>query len=128
MMIDFDSVVIEREPKVRKARRVYTPASHLHNTGQWSWQELRDYVVTEIETRFGTLTNRNPQHEYGIFSRFVSPPQKGGWGARAREIAEYAFDVMDGRWGGRPVSIYLFTKGQDKEFAEVIVARLDSLR
>jgi hypothetical protein len=125
MLIDFDSVA-EAQPK-RRFTTAYESRAHLHNPGRWGWKELRDYVVTEIEARFGPMPNRNLHHEYGIFTRFVAPREKGGWGEQAKDIARFAFEVMDGRWRGRQVSIYHFSKNQDREFAEVIAARLKTL-
>jgi hypothetical protein len=84
----------------------------------WAWDDLRDYVVASIEERFGPFP-RDSRKESGIFKSFLAR-----WGEQARPIAEYAFVVTDGRWGGAPISVNRFCKGSDPYFAEVIAARL----
>lgn len=84
----------------------------------WSWEELRDYVVREIEARFGAFP-RDSKKEFGIFSAF-----KGRWGAQAGPIAKFAFDVADGRWKGAPISVTRFAKGSDPYFSVPISERL----
>ncbi len=86
---------------------------------QWDWRDLQDYVVHEIETRHGVFP-RNSKKEYGIFSSFVSR-----WGAKAGRIAQYAFDVCEGRWIGAPISVFRFCKNSDPVFAQVIADKLD---
>lgn len=85
---------------------------------QWSWSDLRDYVVTEIERRFGTFP-RDAKKEYGIFTRFHK-----AYGERSGMIAKHAFEVCDGWWSNAPISINRFCKGSDPYFAEPILARL----
>lgn len=88
---------------------------------EWGWEALRDYVVHEIETRFGAFP-RDSKKEYGIFSSFVSR-----WGASmAQAIARHAFEVCDGRWAGAPVSVTRFCKGSDPFFGAVIADRLSA--
>lgn len=87
---------------------------------QWTWADLRDYVVSEIEKRFGAFA-RESKKEYGIFTRFSKH-----WGADAPRIARYAFEDCDGFWMGSPVTINRFTKGSDPYFAEVIANRFIS--
>ena len=86
--------------------------------GEWGWEEVRDYVVTEIEKRFGTFP-RHSNKEYGIFSGFVSR-----WGDQAAAIARHAFEVQDGRWKGSPISVTRFCRNSDPYFASVIAERL----
>ena len=85
---------------------------------QWSWSDLRDYVVAEIEARFGTFP-RDSKKEFGIFSRFHKT-----YGEQAGKIAKHAFEVADGYWANAPISVNRFTKGSDPYFAEPILARL----
>lgn len=110
-------------PPVRE-RVTVTPVAH---TGRaflakpveaWSWSDLRDYVVTQIEERFGPFP-RDSKKEYGIFRRFAET-----WGDKAGRIAKYAFEVEGGCWLGAPISISRFTRNCDPYFAEVIVPRL----
>jgi hypothetical protein len=84
---------------------------------QWTWSDLRDYVVREVEKRFG-LFPRDHVKEKAIFSSFM------GRYPQAVEIARYLFDVCDGYWMGAPVSVFRFTKGSDPYCADKIVARL----
>lgn len=88
-------------------------------TAEWGWEELRDYVVGEIQDRQGPIP-RDPLKEAAIFKRFVKQ-----WGERAKPIAQYAFGVCDGKWAGAPVGVNRFCKGSDEFFAEEIVRRLD---
>jgi hypothetical protein len=84
----------------------------------WAWDDLRDYVVREIEQRFGVFP-RDSKKEYGIFHAFC-----GRWADQAPAIARFAFEVEDGRWAGAPISINRFCKNSDPFFAEVIAKRL----
>lgn len=84
----------------------------------WSWQDLRDYVVHEIEQRFGVFP-RDPVREASIFKSFASR-----WGDRAGRIAVVAFEVHGGRWHGAPIAVTRFCKNSDPYFAEPIAQRL----
>lgn len=85
---------------------------------QWSWSDLRDYVVTQIEQTHGMFP-RNQQKEYGVFSRFHKE-----YGVQAVAIARYAFEVGGGMWANAPISINRFTKNSDPYFAAPILERL----
>lgn len=104
-----ESVTVTRHPSTSRA--------YLGKT-EWAWDDLRDYVVAEIETRFGAFP-RDSRKESGIFKSFLAR-----WGSQAQAIARFAFEVEDGRWGGAPISVNRFCKGSDPYFAEKIVARL----
>ncbi len=91
-----------------------TSRRHLASSGEWGWEELRDYVVTEIESRFGAFP-RDPLKEKGIFSGFVNR-----WGADAERIARAAFEVHGGMWRSAPISVYRFAVRSDPFFAQVI--------
>ena len=84
----------------------------------WSWDDLRDYVVAQIEERFGPFP-RDSRKESGIFKSFLAR-----WEGQAQGIARYAFEVADGRWGGAPISVNRFCKNSDPYFAQVIAERL----
>lgn len=107
-------VVVTEHVTVRPSeRRAYVAKD------EWGWDDLRDYVVAEIEARFGPFP-RTSAKEYGIFTAFLNR-----WGAeRAQAIARHAFEVCDGRWAGAPISINRFCKGSDPFFAEPISQRL----
>jgi hypothetical protein len=87
---------------------------------EWGWGELRDYVVTSREARFGAFP-REARKEYGIFTRFSKE-----FGADAGRIAQYAFETCDGWWMNAPVTVQRFCKGSDKYFAIPILGRLNS--
>jgi len=85
---------------------------------KWGWEEIRDYVVAEIEKRFGPFP-RDTKKEYGIFMSF-----KGRWQDKAGLIAKHAFEIEDGRWAGAPMSVNRFCKNSDPFFAAPIVQRI----
>lgn len=85
---------------------------------EWAWDDLRDYVVHNIEERFGPFP-RDARKEAGIFKSFLSR-----WGDQAQGIARYAFETVDGRWAGAPISVNRFCKNSDPYFAAVIAERL----
>jgi hypothetical protein len=91
--------------------------SHL-TTEDWEWQQLRDYVVGQIEERFGQFP-RDAKKEYGIFNSFVTR-----WGGQASDIAKYAFEVCDGFWRDAPIAMTRFCKNCDPYFADVIAGKL----
>lgn len=84
----------------------------------WEWDDLRDYVVHQIEQRFGPWP-RDSFKEAGTFKRFLAE-----WGTDAPRIARHAFEVCDGWWSSAPISINRFTRGSDPFFAQVIADRL----
>jgi hypothetical protein len=88
------------------------------DSAEWSWSDLRDYVVHHIEQRSGTFA-RDAKKEYGIFRGFLSR-----WGSHSGVISEAAFEVFDGRWGNEPVTITRWCKGSDPFFATPIAKRL----
>lgn len=85
---------------------------------EWQWGDLRDYVVHQIESRYGSFA-RMATKEYGIFSSFVSR-----WGVKAPAIARHAFETCSGEWRGKPVTVESFCKGSDPHFAQPISDRL----
>lgn len=88
---------------------------------EWTWKDLRDYVVAEIEARFGAIPHETNK-ETGIFKSFFDR-----WGPKASVIARYSFDIADGRWRGAPISPTRFCKGSDPYFAQVIIDRLEAI-
>lgn len=88
------------------------------SSATWDWQDLRNYVVRQIEAKRGPFP-RNPIKEKSIFSSFSTR-----WGALAGPIAEAAFEAFDGMWKGAPIAIERFCKGSDEFFAEEIARRL----
>jgi hypothetical protein len=90
----------------------------LVSSGEWGWEELRDYVVNRIEKRWGPQ-RRDPLKEASIFRSFVKR-----WGRMSEPISRYAFEIADGFWMGDPITINRWAKGSDPYFAAVIVKKL----
>ena len=86
--------------------------------GEWSWGDLRDYVVGEIQERFGPFF-RESFKEAGIFKSFLSRH-----GEQAPAIARFVFEVNDGYWQGQPITVNRFCKKADPFFADQIKDRL----
>lgn len=91
----------------------------LKQADQWTWEDLRDYVVSEATKRFGPQI-RDPRKEAGIFKGFIS---RHGV-VDAVLVAQAAFEVYDGTWRSAPITVSRFTKGNDPYFAQVILARV----
>ncbi len=87
---------------------------------EWGWMELRDYVVNQIETRFGVFP-RNAKKEYGIFNRYFT-----AYGADAIAVAKAAFEIHDGWWNSAPIRIERFCKGSDIYFHDKILAEISA--
>ena len=86
---------------------------------EWSWQDLRDYVITSAEQRFGPQV-RDPKKEAGIFKGFVT---RHGI-ENAVLVAVAAFEVYEGLWCSAPVHVQRFCKNSDPYFSDVILSRL----
>lgn len=112
-------VTTEVGPVSTKVSQKTTPSTYNYRPeDDWSWRELRDYVVRQIELRFGPIENRQGFKERAIFESFLSRHP------RAIEIARYAFEQQEGVWDRKPVSVFSFCKGSDPFFAGPINARL----
>lgn len=126
-MQNFPSVLDEQGVSRLVLRTAVRPVSsstktHLLADGTaWSWQQIRDYVISEIEMRQGAQAYES-QKLIGIFKGFVSR-----WGDQASTITRYAFEVCDGVWVGRPVTVTSWCKKADPFFAEPIAERLSLL-
>lgn len=87
----------------------------------WGWEELRDYIVDQIEKIHGPFV-RVTGKEFGIVNGFISR-----WGAAdAVAITRYAFETSGGYWVNAPITLTRFTKGNDPFFAQPIIERLRS--
>lgn len=86
----------------------------------WTWQDLRDLVVHEMEARFGEQL-RDPLKEAGIFKAFLSR-----WQHMAPMIARYAYSEAGaaGWWMGAPVRPARFCAAADETFALPIAQRI----
>jgi hypothetical protein len=85
----------------------------------WSWEQLRDYVLRAVAERHGPQPRRETPQVNSIFKSFVTR-----WGRNAGPIARFAFEQQDGYWRSAPVTITRFTKGNDDYFAGPISERL----
>lgn len=106
-----DTVTIRQRPETR-ATQISKEAS------AWDWEDLRNYVVAQIETKFGKFP-RNPLRESGIFKGFITR-----WGTQAGPIAMLAFDLHDGYWKGAPIQVTRFCARSDPYFAEQLAHML----
>lgn len=88
------------------------------STETWGWEELRDYVIRNIEARHGAFP-RNFKTEGGIFKSFVNRH-----GSNAGLIAKFAFEQQGGMWRNAPITVNRFCKASDPYFAEPIIERL----
>lgn len=132
-MIDFDAIrraaagekpVAKKAPVapvVQETVRV-TPvagAAYLMKPdSQWTWEDLRDYVMGQIVAYHGPQL-RNPVKEAGIFKGFMAR-----YGDKAVGIARFAFEQQRGMWQRAPISVTRFCKGSDPYFADQIARRL----
>ena len=91
----------------------------LKPAAEWTWQDLRDYVIAEAEKRFGPQV-RDPKKGTGIFKGFM---QRHGT-EDAVAVAMAAFEVYEGTWRKAPVTVTRFCRNSDPFFADVILARL----
>ncbi|WP_428957802.1 hypothetical protein [Streptomyces sp. cg35] len=112
--------LLERETST--VGRVTVPQAStdlLDAPAQWTWQQLRDYVLRSIADRHGPQPPTDPAREASIFKSF-----HGRWGAQAGPIARFAFEQQDGYWNSAPVTATRFCKASDQYFAAPIAERL----
>ena len=119
-ILGVSSVVVQKEQP--RQRLIESQTHILAGNKEWGWQELRDYVVSQIEQRWG-LFPRDAIKEASIFRRFI----KDWGGQQAEAIARQVFEVYGGSWEGQPVHVNRFCKGSDPFFAVPIVERLARL-
>lgn len=134
-MIDFGLIVDGRpvglQPEVTQTAPVQTKvevtassvgsagsAHLLKEAAQWRWEDLRDYVLTEAERRFGPQ-RREPAKEASILKSFMNR-----YGTDAVTIAQAAFEIYDGVWASAPITVTRFCKASDQFFADVILSRV----
>jgi len=90
----------------------------MKDDADWTWEDLRDYVMGQIVAHHGPQL-RNPVKEAGIFKGFMAR-----YGVQAVGIARFAFEQQRGMWQRAPISVTRFCKGSDPYFADVIAKRL----
>jgi hypothetical protein len=111
----------ERVPVIQERVHVtpVTGAAYLlKDDSQWTWEDLRDYVMGQIEAFHGPQL-RNPTKEASIFKGFLK--RHGG---NAVAIARFAFEMQRGMWQRAPISVNRFCAGSDPYFANIISERL----
>lgn len=132
-MIDFDAIrraaagekpvakTAPTTPTVQETVRV-TPVAGaaylLKPDAEWTWEELRDYVMGQIVMHHGPQV-RHPVKESAIFKGFVARYE-----AKAVAIARFAFENQRGMWQRAPISASRFCKGSDVYFGDIIAKRL----
>jgi len=85
----------------------------------WTADDLRDYVVTQIQAIHGDFPRKPPYIELGIFKAFLDR-----WGVLAPAIARYAYGPLAGYWNSAPIRVERFCFRSDPYFAKKIVDRL----
>jgi hypothetical protein len=114
------ATTFERPARPTETTTVSLAATDLLDAPEdWSWEQLRDYVLRAVTQRHGPQPTRDPAQINSIFRSFVAR-----WGAQAGPIARFAFEQQDGFWNSAPVTVTRFTKGCDNYFAEPIADRL----
>lgn len=86
---------------------------------EWSWKQLRDYVLRSIAERHGPQPAGDEIRNSSVFQSFHKR-----WGAQAGPIARFAFEQQDGYWRSAPVTVIRFCKNSDDYFAAPIAERL----
>lgn len=104
----------ERKPVLRNERKTHV----LKPCDQWGADEIREYVIGEIESRFGAFP-RDPRKEHSIFNSFTTR-----FGDKAPLIARASFEVFEGWWNNAPISINRFCKASDPYFGDVILDKI----
>lgn len=101
---------------------ITTAATDLLDTpDDWSWKQLRDYVLRSIAERHGPQPAGDEIKNASVFQAFHKR-----WGAQAGPIARFIFEQQDGYWRSAPVTTSRFTKGSDPYFAAPIAERLSA--
>lgn len=107
--------IVDTVPVVTETVTITRPEVRTTDVGKdparWDWEDLRNYVVREIESRFGEFP-KDPLRLKGIFQGFARRH-----GELAGPIAVAAFELHGGRWKGAPISVTRFCAGSDPYFA-----------
>lgn len=98
---------------------VQTTTHLLADEAEWTWENLRDYVMAEIEKRHGPQVS-DPVRVKATFQGFLKR-----WGADAVVIAKAAFEIYDGMWANAPITYTRFCKKSDDFFARRILDRIE---
>lgn len=108
-------------PRVQETIRL-TPVAGaaylMKDDADWTWEDLRDYVMGQIVAYHGPQL-RNPVKEAGIFKGFMARFE-----GKAVGVVRFAFEQQRGMWQRAPITVTRFCKGSDPYFADVIARRL----
>jgi hypothetical protein len=121
-VMDFD--LFETSTPVPSAPATAPQASNvagfsMKQAEEWDWEDLRNYVVHEIERYHGPQP-RDAMKEKAIFGSFI---KRHGSSASAA-IAQFAFGFCEGMWSNAPITVNRFCKASDPFFADPIKQRL----
>lgn len=103
-------------------RPIQNQTIQVRDEADWTWEDLRDLVVSKIQEIHGDFPRKPPYIEKAIFKSFLER-----WGAQAPAIAKYAYDIMGGYWHSAPIRVERFCLNSDPYFAAVIAERLNAL-
>jgi hypothetical protein len=112
---------VETTPVVQETVRVTAVAGArylLKEDKDWSWEDIRDYAMGQIEQYHGPQV-RNSMKESAIFKSFAARH-----GAKAVGIVRFAFEQQRGMWQRAPIGVNRFCKASDVYFSDVIAERL----
>lgn len=115
----FVPLLQEAVGNVGHARLPEAATDLLDRPEDWSWEQLRDYVLRSAAARHGA----HPVDDIKVTSIFKSFHKR--WGAMAGPIARFIYEQQDGFWRSAPVTYTRFTKGNDSYFAAPIAERLN---
>ena len=116
-VIDMAPSVPAPAPRLAEVVAPSSGRTDLVGTGE-PWEQLRDYVVSQIEDRWGPMP-RNPIKEKSIFTSFVNR-----YGDKAMAIARAACETHRCEWRSAPLSVSRFTKGCDPYFSDILAKRV----
>jgi hypothetical protein len=116
--LSLDGVTISQSVTITEHVEIRPVGYRFKPDNQWGWEELRDYVVGQVESRFGPFPRDFPK-EVSIMKSFTER-----FGPDAPRIARAAYEVYKGMWGGAPIRISRFSRASDEWFARVILAEL----
>ena len=133
VLIDFPPLLSSPSTPSRKKARTVTGDDTVSNfdhwlgrhvewkdkpDNEWTWQDLRDYVVHKIAERHGPFELK-PLVLTGIFKRYFFQ-----YGVDGIAIARHAFEVLDGKWANEPITVQRFCKANDPYFTRPIYSRI----
>lgn len=80
----------------------------------WDWQDLRDFILDEMESR-GISVDEPAAKVSGIIKSFFKR-----WDLKGIAIARNIFEIREGQWYNHPITITNFCENQDPYFAKPV--------